>query len=297
MVLPVSWIADSTSFGPLAAEARTQGPQRLSASETHVELKQAAIEAVLTLTNYEPADTLEDIAARLLSDAEAPLTEAVGSLHHPGSRSRGAVIYPQLGGITPDRASVMVVVEQQIDSADGVRSETRTLDVRLRREAGQWRFDYLASAGGEPVPLPEFLSPEALAVLNNPRIDLADSARWDILAGRISPALLQVLARIAERTPLGVVTFYSGHPWEVFGTDRQSDHSRGLAADIYSTGGVRVIDDREVNSATYDLVTWLHTQPELARIGSPWELEDIGVISFSDALHQDHIHIAVDPNL
>lgn len=269
----------------------------LSANETHAELKQAAIEAALTLTGYEASDTLEDIAARLLSDGAAPLTAVEGSLHHPGSWSRGTVIYPQLGGLTPTRASVMVVVAQQIGSPDGERLETRTLDVRVRREAGQWRFDYLASAGGEPVPSPVSLPPEALAVLDNPRIALPDSARWDILAGRVSPFLLRVLARTAERTPISIVTFSSGHPWEVFGTDRQSDHSRGLAADIYSTGGVHVIDDHAVDSPTHALTVWLHGQPELARIGSPWEMDDLGVISFTDALHQDHIHIAVDPDL
>jgi len=286
-------IAGSTELAPAVSRPQAPGPELLSASETHGELKQVAIEAALALTSYDPAETPRDIAARLGFDGDDEALASAQALYHAQSSSRSSIVYAQLAGILSDRAAVMVVTEQEIGTARGMRIETRTLDVRLRFEAGQWWFDHLASAGGEPVSMPEHLPPEVVAVLDNPRIELPDSARWDILAGRVSPDLLRLLARTAEQVPIGITVTATGHPWEIFGTDRQSDHSRGLAADIYRINTTRVIDDRAVDSTTHRLVNWLYAQPELARMGSPWALDGFGGRSFTDALHQDHLHLAV----
>jgi hypothetical protein len=191
----------------------------------------------------------------------------------------------------------MVVLEQVMGSAEGVRHHIRTLDIRLRRQDGHWRFDQLPSIGGDELTSMTELPTEALAVLGDPRIELPDSARWDIIAGRVSPALLRLMARLAEQTSYSVVTLSSGHPWEIFGTPRQSDHTKGLAMDIYRTGDTLVIDDRAADSSTYEIATWLYAQPEVARMGSPWALDGFGGRSFTDALHQDHLHIATSPDL
>ncbi len=73
------------------------------------------------------------------------------------------------------------------------------------------------------------------------------------------------MARMAEETPFGVATLATGHAWEIFGTPRQSDHSRGLAVDLYRIGDTQVINDRAPASATHDLVVWLYDQPEVAQ--------------------------------
>lgn len=265
----------------------------LSLQETHPDIKSAATAAALGLCTYETDETVADIAARLPREA-APFA---GSLHQPNSWSRCRIVYPQFGGLQPDSASVMVVLEQLAGSAQGVHRQVRTLDIRLRHEDGQWRFDQLASIGGDEPPALEELPDEALAVLGDPRIELPDSARWDIIAGRASPVLLQLMTRLAERTSYGVVALSSGHPWEIFGTPRQSDHAKGLAMDIYRTGQRLVIDDRAAGSPTHEIVTWLYAQPEVARMGSPWALDGFGGRSFTDALHQDHLHVAVSPGL
>ncbi len=75
------------------------------------------------------------------------------------------------------------------------------------------------------------MTAEARAVLDDPRIDLPDSARWDILAGEVSPALLRLMSRAADEAAV--------------------------------------------------------------RIGSPWALDGLGGRSFTDVVHQDHLHIAV----
>ena len=216
-------------------------------------------------------------------------------LYVPGAWSQGRVIYPQLGGLGDTRASVMVVTQQMVGTDAGVRVFIRTLDVRLALEGGQWRFASVQSDGGTQVLPSGPVSPEALAVLNDPRIEMPDSARWDILSGAIAPNLLRIMARLAEHTPYGVTTLSQGHPYEVFGTDKQSDHTRGRAVDIYRLGDTLVIDDRAEGSMTYKAVQWLYDQPEIRQIGSPWALDGYGGKSFSDRLHQDHLHIAANP--
>jgi hypothetical protein len=272
-------------------------PYEVAPNEAAAEAKRVAVRAVETLTTYEPGTSLSDLSAKVLEPHDLrrqALEDAAGSLHHPGSWSRGTVVYPQLGGLTSARSSVMVVVRQEVgrgSEPDVVR--TPTLDVRLVRTETGWVFDELASDGGEEVARPPDLTPEAAAVVDDPRIELPDSARWDIYAGRVAPSLLRLMAEIADRTPYGVVVIDSGHPFHVFGTTRQSAHTRGYAIDIYRVGDVRVIDDREPGSTTYDLVRWLYDHPGLAQLGSPWALDGRGGRSFTDAVHQDHLHVAV----
>ncbi len=264
----------------------------LSDQETYPNAKTLASEVALALTTYEVGEGETEILERLPGETGA-VNAAVAALHHPGSWSRGRIVYPQLGGMLPDRASVMVIVEQQIGSPEGVRIETRTIDVRLRIADGVWRFEDVASFGGAPIAQPANLSPEALAVLGHPDIAMPDSARWDIYSGAVSTMLLGLMTRLADRTPIGVVTLVAGHPWEIFGTDRKSDHTRGMAIDIYAIGDRLIVEDRATGSETYATAEWLSRQPEVARLGSPWRFGDATAITFTDALHQDHFHIAV----
>ncbi|SEA97739.1 hypothetical protein SAMN05428936_11640 [Pelagibacterium halotolerans] len=268
------------------------GAEPLSPNETHPNAKRLASEVALALTTYSQAETTGQIAERL--DFAGPGAEALAATFHvPGAWSQGRIIYPQLGGLGTGAASVMVVVEQMVGTPEGIQVFIRTLDVRLALSGGVWRFADLASIGGTLITEPAPLTQQALAVLNDPRIEMPDSARWDILSGGISPDLLAIMARLAERTPYGVVTLSQGHPYEVFGTDRQSDHTRGRAVDIYRLGDTLVIDGRAEGSEIHRAVQWLYDQPEIRQIGSPWALDGVGGKSFTDRLHQDHLHIAV----
>jgi hypothetical protein len=269
------------------------GAEPVSPNETHPNAKRLASQIAMALTNYTAEETVADIAARLEALGSPNATELATTFHFPGSWSQGRVLYPQLGGLGEEAASVMVVTEQMVGAPEGVRVFIRTLDVRLALDHGAWRFSGLASSGGTTVSSPGPIPQIALTVLNDPRIEMPDSARWDILSGAISPDLLAVMARLAERTPYGVTTLSQGHPFEVFGTDRQSDHTRGRAVDIYRLDQTLVIDDRAEGSFTHQIVKWLYDQPEIRQIGSPWRLEGPRGRSFTDRLHQDHLHVAV----
>lgn len=263
--------------------------------EPYPQLKELAARVAVSLTTYDPAATPASVADTVTSDPgrRAALTGALGPLVHHGDSSSGAVVYPQMGGITADAASVMVVVRQTVSGAQGSSVETRTLDVWLVRSSSGWQFDQLNSAGGTPVPEPAGLSAVARAVLADPRISLPDTARWDIYRGAVSPVLLQLMLDTAQVTPYAVTVLETGHPYDVFGTGTESLHSAGRAVDIHALAGVPVVDQHAVGSPAYALARWLLGHSQVTQVGSPWALEGSSSRSFTNSVHLDHIHVSV----
>ena len=268
----------------------------VSANESLREAKAVAVDVLETLTNYEATDTLDDVVSRVTSDPvlTARLLEQAAPLHHQGMWSRSTIVYPQLGGHRNNRASVMIVVRQDLGvGSEAVITQTRTVDLRVDLRAAQWTFVDLPDIGGLPVERPDDLSAEAAAVLDNPDIVLADSAVWDIYAGRITPNLLKIMADLSQRTPFAAVVLKSGHPYHVFETDRISKHTVGMAVDIYLLNGTRVIDNDGAASDIHDIVEWIYDHPLVSEVGSPWALDGYGGRSFTDDVHLDHVHIGV----
>lgn len=263
-------------------------------NEVAPEAKQLAADIAYDLTNYE-SDTDHD--ARLAdlggTGSGPPLVEASDPLTVPGSWSRGAVIYPQMGGLTADKASVMVVVRQTVGIGPVPEwSVLRTLDIRLVRSESGWEFDYLSSAGGSFETIEDLT--RAHDVASDVRIDMPDSARLDILSGLVSPTLLEVMAELADVTPYAVTVLSTGHPLNVFETDRQSHHTVGRAVDIYRIGTETVVKDRREGSATFRAVEWMYQHPDVVQVGSPWDVDGRGSSrSFTNEVHLDHIHLAV----
>jgi hypothetical protein len=141
---------------------------------------------------------------------------------------------------------------------------------------------------------PAGLSAAARRVLDNPRIVLPDSARWDLYQDTIDPTLLTALANAANDHKLSIAVLRSGHPPNVWGTTRPSAHSAGFAADIYAVDGRPVISQRQLETAAYDLASQLFARGP-SQLGSPWVFGSGGSLSFTDAVHQDHIHLQQAP--
>lgn len=238
--------------------------------------------------------TVEAAAARLTESTDPSLLQAALTLLDPSAASSTEVVYPQLGGLTADEASVMVVYRQRLSSAAGERTVTRTADIRVARTPEGWAVTAIASLGGEAPPPPPALSPAADAVLSSPAIDLPDTARWDIEAGRIDERVLQLLARLAEQHTLGVTVLATGHPHNVFGTSSVSNHTVGRGVDVWSVDGQPVIAQREPESALQALVQQLVDSNATTELGSPWDLDGVGGASFTNTVHQDHLHLAFD---
>jgi len=215
---------------------------------------------------------------------------------------RGEIVYPQLGGLDPmgpgaRTASIMAIVRHRLTAKGGAeRDEVRVCDVRLAVQEGRWRVVDLVSVGGQPVDRPGELDPRASAVLDDPAIELPDTARWDIHAGRVDVDLLEVLAQAARSAPVSVTVLISGHPLNVFGTERLSDHSSGRAVDLWRIGGQAIVDSGPASDLTGQVQRAAFADPRVSQIGSPFgsDLDGPGVRrSFVNLVHTDHLHLAV----
>ena len=288
--------------GQNQASSTTTSPLRLDPSSPYVEapgevapvLKGVAVLTVQALMSYDPVSSSTAAARQRLVVAGAPpeIADRAGPVLVAGAHSAADIVYPQLGGLTSERASVMVVVSQRLLLQEGQRQTVvRTIDVRLVRREGWWTVEDIASFGGDPVPSPVNLPPSAARVLAHPGIDLPDSARWDIFAGRVGEPILALLADLADRHKLGVTVFATGHPHEVFGTTRISNHTRGAAVDLWFVD-TPVVGQRDAKGALPVVVHEL-LRRGVTELGAPFVVDGPSGASFTDTVHQDHLHLAI----
>ena len=166
-----------------------------------------------------------------------------------------------------------------------------------------WSEHYQQAAEeSTPVPVAPGLVPQlgdraALeqAVLSNPNIELRPEAATDVRAGVVDARLLACLLALAQRFSVaGVGPFQTGHSYYVAGTNRPSNHSFGRAVDIGTINGQLV---SPANPAAREAALAAASLPAPLRpseIGSPFaELERLPGL-FSDAAHQDHLHLGYD---
>lgn len=265
--------------------------------EGYPEGKSIASQAAIESLTYARGDTPMDAARRVGPSVAG--TKAIAGAIEPAiekdMRSAARVRYAQLSGVTTTSLGVMVVVEQRLQDPEGRWSEVvRTVDVRLVRTDGPWQLEEIASVGGTPVEEPADLDPAARAVLSSPAIELPDPARWDIYRGEVDPALLEAIARTAERRDLSVTVLDSGHPPNVWATDRPSAHASGMAVDIWEIDGTPVVQQQEEGTPAYETAAEL-VAGGAAQVGSPWILGPGGAVSFTDEVHADHIHLQQSP--
>lgn len=133
-------------------------------------------------------------------------------------------------------------------------------------------------------------------VLDDRRIDLPDSARWDVHAGQVDGQLLSVLLRLAEVTPLRATVLKTGHPLNVVdgrSAAPRSAHADGRAVDINALAGAAVgLGDPAVLRRVVEAAG---ASAEVAQIGVPAGLDlDAGARRyFTNLVHADHLHVAV----
>ena len=286
---PTTTLSTTTTIPPPPLAPRFVVPE----GEVVREAKQLASDIAYDLTTYEREDDPAARFAGIAGGTDVDLLAEVGEpLTHPGRWSRGEVLYPQMGGLTSEKTSIMVVTRQTVGTGSEPEfTVVRTLDIRLVMGPTGWEFEALASAGGAFEDVEDLQLAHAVAA--DPRIEMPDSARLDILAGEVSPVLLSLMSEIADITPYGITVMATGHPYHVFETNLVSHHSVGRAIDINRVGGRHVIDDREPSSETRALVQWLWENSEVVQVGSPWDIDSGPTRSFANTVHQDHIHVAV----
>jgi hypothetical protein len=217
-----------------------------------------------------------------LADALAPL---LGSQTAAVVQVRDA----QYGGILTGSASVLVVVDQWRTGADGrVAAGGTTIDVRLVAASPLWRV--VDAFPASPGPAASRLTSAARAVLDDPRLTLPYAARADVAAGRVRDSVLTLLTALGREHVVDVSVLRSGHPLQVFGTSRTSDHPRGRAVDVWALDArPLVVPDNHALAASALRFAVAHGA---YNVGGPVRLS--GPQYFSDRTHQDHIHLGLD---
>ena len=299
----------TTEAPPDAVASEVPGAFEPLANDAYPNAKRLAGRFAEALTTYDADAKPERVvraAARRADKAFKPnkALRIAQPLFVRGAESRGEVVYAQLGGLSLgsglDRACVMVVTRQHLLADNGDSSTvTRTLDIRLVNDDDQWRIEDLADAGPEPVDRPADGLPEvARTVLGDTRIELPDTARWDILRGTTDERLLATMLDMAAIAPYSVAVLKTGHPKNVFGTDLISGHTLGRGVDIWRVAGQPVVlQQPRKSSDAYDFTESLLDDLKVPELGSPWDLDgppEPGKTkpSFTDAVHADHIHVA-----
>jgi hypothetical protein len=286
---------------PPPAPALYQAP----AGDALPDFKQIAGRFAQGLATYDLAEApaLQPMPEYVGSSQE--LTAAAAPLRLASRWSRAEVEFVQYGGLTPvspqATSGVAIVVMRQVlqDGSGRTEAVRRTLDLRLRRQDGAWRIEALASAGGDASKRPAGLTVPARLVLDDERIDLPDSARWDIYSGQISQDLLRVMLRLADVTPLRTTVLKTGHPRTVVdgrASPPVSAHWRGQAVDIHSLGDVPVA--KASAALIRSVVEIAGSIDEVSQVGAPpgFDLDGGRRRWFTNLVHADHLHIAVrDP--
>ena len=303
---PIPGAAPTASRTPTAAPTLPPAPRSVPlAGEPVPNAKQVAADFVAALTSRRsgqlPEDALAAAAAFTGTGFDATAALAMSAPLYPEPVSVGEVVYPQVGGLVPlgpgaTSAVMMVVVRQRLLTPKrSTYDVVRTLDVRLAVQEGQWRVVELASAGGQPVDRPADLDPRAVRALDHPSLELPDSAVWDVHGGAVSLDLLELLSALADRTPLAVAVLRTGHPVNVFGTDRVSNHSQGRAADVWRVAQTPVVTSGAATGPAGDVLTAALADPRVGQVGSPEGSDRDGRRrrSFNDLVHKDHLHLAV----
>ncbi len=283
-------------------------------AEKHRKIKQSGVSFLEAILNYKDGDQGFDSAQQRakrqgVSAYDVQALEDLKPLISSSDATSTSIVYPQLGGLTENEGALIVVLEVTRQSGTKLRTSTLTLDVRMKLFDGIWKVsrikgtDNLAetetghSASPGASPGYETLSQDERDFVSAQDIDLPDSAISDILTGDIQPLPLKISNEFAKNYKISVAVLRTGHPRNVFATERVSNHTRGRAIDVWEIDGVAIAElatRPKENNPAYELMS-LALEMGADEVGGPWRIATQFGATFSNEVHQDHIHIGVEP--
>ncbi|WP_380168978.1 hypothetical protein [Jannaschia sp. R86511] len=239
----------------------------------------------------DPASAAERLAT---VGGDPALTTQTAELLDPKALSATVtVLYPQYGGLTETSASVMTLLTQRLVTADGELEERQsTLDVRLGRATTEDDWAVTAVSPDLDAPAAGEVSVKAQDVLGNPGVRLPGPALRDIQAGGMDEDLLALLDGLGDRRVVDVHVLRTGHPTNVFDTDRPSNHSLGRALDVWRVDG-RLVGDPDTPRELLEQVMRDAAALGATEVGGPFDVNGDRPGFFTDAVHQDHIHVGL----
>ncbi|MFE4392996.1 MULTISPECIES: hypothetical protein [Streptomycetaceae] len=260
--------------------------------EIQPDVKRRAVELVAALGAWPPGGQgVEAARARVAALGLPPaLADAAGPLAPAASEASLEVVVAQYGGILDDSASVLVVCRQWTRGPDGSVAEGgTTVDVRLGRAEPRWTVTDLRPGVAGPAAVAP--SPAVARVLAEPRIELPPEAAADLRGGTVHDSVLEAMLRLAGPYTLSVSVVRTGHPLDVFGTTRPSDHPLGRAFDVWRIDGLAVVDP----GTSRQLVESFMRDAAAAgsyNVGGPVAVPGgVGNQFFTDDTHHDHCHV------
>ncbi|MEE1786033.1 hypothetical protein PUR71_24500 [Streptomyces sp. SP17BM10] len=259
--------------------------------EVQPDVKRRAVELVAALGAWPPGGQGAEAARARVAALGLPpaLADAAGPLAPAAPEASLEVIDAQYGGILADSASVLVVCRQWTRQPDGSVAEGGvTVDVRLSRAAPRWTVTELhPGAPGPPAEPP----PAALAkVLAQPRIELPPGALADLRSGSVHDSVMNAMLALADGHALSVSVVRTGHPLDVFGTTRPSDHPPGRAFDVWRIDGHAVVDPATPRQLIESFMRAAAAAGSY-NVGGPIAIPGAGGQFFTDDTHHDHVHV------
>lgn len=266
-------------------------PWRAGSAEIDPEVKQRAVRLIEAIGAW-PSGKGGTAAAKARVTAlglPAGLVDRAGPLLPSADAAALQVLVAQYGGILTDSASVLVVCRQWTRHGGRITAGGTTVDVRLVRTGSGWTVTALHPAQpGAAVASP---STAVRKVLADTRIALPPAAEADLRSGRVHDSVLDAMLRLSGTYRMDVSVVRSGHPLDVFGTTRPSDHPRGRAFDVWWIDGRAVVDPATPRTLIEHFMrdaaaagSYNVGGPVLLTGGAPGQF-------FSDNTHHDHVHI------
>ncbi|MEU3572017.1 hypothetical protein AB0E96_26850 [Kitasatospora sp. NPDC036755] len=283
---------------PTAAPTATPLPRpplwQPGPGEIRPDVKLRAVELVAALGAWPPGGQGVEAARTRVAALGLPpaLADRAGPLAPASAEASLEVIVAQYGGILDDSASVLVVCRQWTRGPDGsVVEGGTTVDVRLTGAEPRWNVTELRPGVAGPA---AEAPPAAVArVLAEPRIELPPEAAADLRGGTVHDSVLEAMLRLAGPYTLSVSVVRTGHPLDVFGTTRPSDHPLGRAFDVWRIDGLAVVDP----GTSRQLVESFMRDAAAAgsyNVGGPVAIPGVGNRFFTDDTHHDHCHVGFD---
>ncbi|MGC0314274.1 hypothetical protein [Kitasatospora acidiphila] len=290
---PSSSLAPSASPTPSPTSGGTAlpatSPWRPGPGELQPDVKSRATQLVEAIGNWPPGGSGAAAAqgrVAALGGLDPGLVNQAGPLLSTADQAALQVIYAQYGGLLTDSASVLVVCDQWTPQGAG----GTTVDVRLSAASPRWTVTALHPAA--PGPAAASLSTAAQAVLGSPHIELPPAALADVRSSQVHDSALQAMLTLAQTYTMSISVVRSGHPIDVFGTTRPSDHPLGRAFDVWRINGLAVVDP----ATPHDLVDGFMRAAAAAgsyNVGGPRQLTGGTTPNqfFTDDTHHDHVHV------
>ncbi|WP_116949320.1 hypothetical protein [Jiangella endophytica] len=268
-------------------------PWQPGGNEISPEVKLAAVRVLEALGSVPGGGAVTPAADRLTAAGASPgLERTAGPLLPPAAPAVAQIVYPQYGGLERGTASVMTVVRQTWVDGEALLERVVTADVRLARSGGVWTVTELRPVAPAPAAAAALTGPAAELAASG-RVQLPEAALADLAAGVVDARVVAALLELSGTYQPAVSVFRGGHPENVFGTDRTSNHTRGRAVDIWAVDGRPVVSMGKDEPFLLDFLAAVRATGS-DEIGGPVDPDGPGGKHFADDLHRDHVHLGFE---